>query len=438
MMLTSERAMRTRSQPAFLILAVLSLAVLAGCEEEVVEQETIRPVIATRVGEAKEFLEQSFPGQAKATQEVNLSFRVDGPLVSLPVDVGTEVKAGDLIAQIDPRDYQVALRNVEAQLARANAELDAMREARPEDIRRAGAKVDKARAAVKLAGQDLTRVENIKAKDPGAIAQSMIDRAVDRKSETEAALRNALEELRIAEVGARKEDILAKEAEIASIEAAVNSAEDALSYTYLQAPFDGTIVATYVENFEDVRAKQAIVRLLDASKIEMVIDIPEGYMSYRPYIERIEVTFDPLPGRVLSAEIVEIGQEATQLTRTYPVTLRMDQPADTQILPGMAGTAKGYLKPPDAALGIQLPVDAVASDQTGKTYIWVLEPQSATAGSSLAGMTAVARKREVTVGKLSALGIEVKAGVEPGNWVATAGLNVLREGQVVRIMEPAP
>ncbi len=420
------------------LVAVLALTgLLAACEEEEVQQEIIRPVEATRVGEPKEFVEQIFPGQAKATQEVNLSFRVQGPLISLPVAVGSVVETGEVVAQIDPRDYQVALRNVEAQLARANAQLDAMREARPEDIRRAQAKVDKARAAVKLAGQDLTRLENIKKADPGAVAQAAIDRAVDRKSQSDAARRNALEELRIAETGARKEDIAAKDAEIASIDAAINAAEDALSYSYLQAPFDGTIVATYVENFEDVQAKQPIVRLLDTSKVEMIIDIPEGYISFEPYIDRIEVTFDSFPETVLAAEIVEIGQEATATTRTYPVTLRMDQPKDAQILPGMAGTAKGYLWPPDASLGILLPTNTVFSDQSGKTYVWILQPQGepSPGGGSFGEVAAVAKKQEVTVGKLSARGIEVKSGVAPGDWIATAGLNVLRDGQMVRLRE---
>ena len=185
------------------------------------------------------------------------------------------------------------------------------------------------------------------------------------------------------------------------------------------------------------RAKQPIVRLLDTSKIEMIIDIPEGYISYRPYIDRIEVTFDPFPDTVLDAEIIEIGQEATAATRTYPVTLLMDQPTDTQILPGMAGTAKGYLRPPDATLGILLPVTAVASDQSGKSYVWVLHPKGEPSpdDGSFAEVTAVAKKQEVTVGKLGTLGLEVQTGVSPGDWVATAGLNVLRDGDVVRLRE---
>ncbi|MEH6578810.1 MAG: efflux RND transporter periplasmic adaptor subunit [Amphritea sp.] len=426
--------MKTKVQ--LLLLGLLSIFFLSGCEEPPAT-EVIRPIIATRVPEAKDFMERSFPGQAKATQEVNLSFRVQGPLVSLPVDIGTVVKAGDLVAQIDPRDYDVRLSNIKAQASRASSQLKAMRTARPEDIRRLKADVDRARAQSALGIKEFKRVMSIYNEDRGAISQDMIDRAVAQRDRSAADLRHSQEQLRIGERGARQEDIAAKEAENASIEAAVNAAQDELDYTSLRAPFDGTIVSKYVENFEDVNAKQPIVRLLDSTQIEMVINIPEGLMSYRPYIERIEVTFDSLPGVILSASIFEVGQEASQKTRTFPVTLRMPQPTNGgKILPGMAGVARSFLRPPDAELGIQLPTTAVASDQEGKSFVWLLLPHGeAATDDSTTERTVVATRREVTVGKLTAQGIEVTAGVTPGNWIATAGLNVLREGQVVRLKE---
>ena len=82
--------------------------------------------------------------------------------------------------------------------------------------------------------------------------------------------------------GARKEDIEAMEANIQGLMAQKKSAEDAISDTYLKAPFSGKVVQQYVQNFEDVRAKQAVVRLLDTSRIEMVVNIPESMISYAP------------------------------------------------------------------------------------------------------------------------------------------------------------
>ena len=92
-----------------------------------------------------------------------------------------------------------------------------------------------------------------------------------------------------------------------------------------------------MENFEDVQNKQAILRLLDDSKIEMIIDIPEHLIINAAYVKDAFVVFDAFPGREIAATIKEIGTEASSTTRTYPVTLIMDQPEDIRILPGMTG-----------------------------------------------------------------------------------------------------
>jgi RND family efflux transporter MFP subunit len=183
-------------------------------------------------------------------------------------------------------------------------------------------------------------------------------------------------------------------------------------------------VATYVENFEQVLGKQQILRVLDDSRIEMIVDVPEQLISMAPYVEGITCTFDPFPGRDVPAEVKEIGTEASETTRTYPVTLIMDQPQGFKILPGMTGRARGRARAPDADAsdGLEVPVSAVASADGRTGHVWVIDEATGT----------VAR-RPVTVVELTAAGIRVQ-GVEPGEWVATAGVHYLTEGQEVRIL----
>ena len=411
----------------FACVACLAL-LLAGCGEEQSgpKEEVIRPVHAIRVADTTRLSETAFPGRASAGQEVNLSFRVSGPLITLSVDLGDQVKQGDVVARIDPRDFEVLLRNTQAQLERSRSGLAAMRRARPEDVNRAEAGVDKARAAVKLAGQDLARLQNIQAQDSGAVAQASIDRAEDAKSGADATLRNALEGLRIANTGARKEDIAAKEAEIASLAATVDTASDALSYTYLKAPFDGIITQSYVENFETVVAKQPIVRLLDPSSIEFTIFVPEGLIGYAPYVQTVTVRFDALADIEVEAKIKEIGKEASQATRTYPVILVMDQPPGVEILPGMAGKAFVTAELPEDAreVGIEVPATAVFSaGDPDKSFVWVADDTDKTLS-----------RREVQIGQLTSFGIMVKAGLEAGEWIVVKGVHSLAEGQQVRII----
>ena len=208
----------------------------------------------------------------------------------------------------------------------------------------------------------------------------------------------------------------------------VASAKDKLNYTYLKVPFDGVVVSTYAKNFEFVQAKQSIVRIVDNSRIEMVINIPESLISMVPQAKNIEVVFDPFPDRKIPAEIKVIGTEASRTTRTYPVTLIMDQPEDINILPGMAGKATGEPATDDMsklAIGKQVPITAILSpDDIDKTYVWIIDEQSNSVS-----------KREVTTGKLTDTGIMVTDGLEAGERIATAGVNYLREGMEVRILE---
>ena len=351
---------------------------LAACDQGVpVSEQPVRPVRAIKVGEAGPLADRWFPGQARAHNEADLSFRVSGPLIVLPNDiVGREFKAGEAIARIDPRDYEVKVADIEAQLARA-------------------------RASSKRAASEYKRELNIFKQDPGATSQTVVDRKSAQRDQTVA--------------------------DVKSLSASLDAAQDQLEYTYLKAPFNGKIVQQYVQNFEDVRAKEAIVRLLDTSRIEMVVNIPENMISYAPYVTNIRVQFDAFNDHPIPAVIKEIGAEASRTTRTYPVTLLMEQPEDIKILPGMAGRAVADRESVEAGkqLGIVIPVSAIFSPEENNTsYVWVFDEQAA-----------IVSRREVVTGELSDHGVPVEDGLTPGEWVITAGVSYLAEGQTVKLLE---
>ncbi len=219
-------------------------------------------------------------------------------------------------------------------------------------------------------------------------------------------------------------------ADIRSLQADVDSAGDRLRYTYLKAPFDGIVTATYVENYQVLKNKQPVLRLIDHSQIEMIVSIPENLISQADVLQAVDnplrVRFDPFPDREIEAQIKEIGKEASKTTRTYPVTLIMDQPEDIKVLPGMAGKATRAVEVPGEATqpGIIIPETALFSpDDSGKDFVWVIDAQSKKAA-----------KREVKTDELLDTGISIKEGLKPGEWIATAGVHSLKEGQQVRIL----
>lgn len=355
-------------------ICLFVIAAFTGCDQPLEEKVYIRPVKAIRVSDPSLIRSRPFPGVIRAENRVNLSFRVDGPLVEFPVDVGDNVEEGQILAKIDPQDFQVNLEKAEANLERA-------------------------KAAFSFSESDYKRAESIQKEDPGAISQSMVDR--------------------------KREDQNSKRADVKSFASQMDAAKNQLEYTHLRAPFEGVVVATYVENFEFVRAKQSVVRMLDSSRIEMVVDIPEHMISYIPRIKQVTVHLDTFPDRDFEAKVKEIGTEASTTTRTYPVTLVLWQPEDIQLLSGMSGEAKfvGKVKDNQEQNEITIPITAVFSPQEKeRSFLWVIDPD-----------TRKVSLREVALGRVVGEGILIREGLLPGEWIATAGVHYLTEGQEVLI-----
>ncbi|MBI2785245.1 MAG: efflux RND transporter periplasmic adaptor subunit [Legionella longbeachae] len=313
---------------------------------------------AIQIGNLKSFNARSFPGKAKATQEVNLSFNEGGTLIELPIKIGDKVKKGDLIAKLDPKEFEFKLKSAKAEMIRDQ--------------------------------QNFSRAKELVGK--GHISKADYDLL---------------------------------EARLAVSQANLDLAEKALKDSIITAPFDGQVSDRFVENFQTVSKQQVITRLLDISQIEMVIQIPESVISLIPNAKDIVVQFDSFPNHLIPAEIKEISHEASTDTRTYPVTLIMQQPKDIEVLPGMAGKVKGKIETGNNLQNkFNIPISALMTKCTdNKSYVWVIDSK-----------TNEVHKREVLIGELTATGISILKGLSGSEWVVTAGIYSLEEGEKVTIL----
>ena len=356
------------------VLSIAFVIALAGCwEEETVEVEKgPRPVIAMKVGTTDFLGERVFTGRARAAQEAELSFRVAGQLSERRVNVGDIVEQGELVANLDPGPFLADVSRINFDLAAATASYEATNE---------------------QFGRIMKLVES------GTYSEARGDTA--RGQRDSAASR------------------------VESLKSSLERAELDLSYTELKAPYSGRVVAVFAENFEDVNAREPVVRLLDVSKIEIVIDIPETLIALVPLVEELAVTFDAFPDFELTGFVEEIGSEASLTTRTYPVTIVMDQPEGVVILPGMSGQARASkVKEPDRAIGLVVPTGAIRPLDAGSEQlsVWIVDDASKTVSL-----------RPVEVGRVLSVGMEVTDGLSAGEWIVTAGTFSLTEGQEVSL-----
>jgi RND family efflux transporter MFP subunit len=156
----------------------------------------------------------------------------------------------------------------------------------------------------------------------------------------------------------------------------------------------------------------------------MTLSIPENLIGYADFVTNVSVSFDALPGVEVPGTISEIGSEASHATRTYPLTIAMQQPDGAQILPGMAGQARLQAQLPETVdSGVHVPPTALfAGIDTEHSYVWIIENSLVT-------------RREVQTGALTTTGVLITGGLSPGELVVAAGVSALAEGQSVRVID---
>ena len=217
-------------------------------------------------------------------------------------------------------------------------------------------------------------------------------------------------------------------AQIKSAAANLASAQDQLSYTIIEAPFNGTVAKRSIENYQIVQANQPILILQKDSFIDVVIQVPESLASqvtrFNPNAPALpSVTFSNYPQQQYAARLKEFATQVTPGTQSYEVVFTLPAPQDISILPGMSAELTVDLSgKAQTSTGATVPASAVIKrDQDGKTIIWTYNPD-----------TGLVKSQEVTIGKVTTNGIEVLDGISVGDKVVVAGVQYLQDDMQVK------
>ena len=295
---------------------VVASALLSACSRQEAAPEPVRAVKVVAVGEQAQQQAAVYAGEVRARVESRLGFRVAGKLVQRAVDAGQRVTTGQLLAAIDPQDYQLSAQAAQAQLLAAQTQRD-------------------------VALADYKRYESLRAQ--GFISGAELERREASLKAAEAAL-----------VQARSQS-----------QAQLNQ----VGYARLQATAAGVVTALEAEVGQVLAAGQPVLRLAHDGPRDAVFNVPEQLVqAFKPGMSmqaQLAGSSDTLKGLVR-----EVGASADPATRTFTVKLalqaseRLPLGATVNVqLPGQMAVA------PQA---IQLPTSALRQEGEG-TAVWVLD-----------------------------------------------------------------
>ncbi|MDF7798881.1 efflux RND transporter periplasmic adaptor subunit [Pontiellaceae bacterium B1224] len=313
---------------------------------------------------------RSFPGTVKASEESALSFRVGGPLTEVNVVLGEPVKKGDLLMQIDPRDYQDRIQSLEAQLAGA-------------------------RALQENAKQDYKRISELF--EEKVVPQSDYDRAKSMLDSSTAAVKG--------------------------LDVQLQMARHALEDTSLRAPYDGTVTEQMVENHEMITSGDVVLQYHNIQTLELIVNIPENEIAATPRGSdvKVQVKFPSIANETFEAELKEWSTQADPLTRTYEVTFVMEAPEKYSVLPGMTATVI-FPDSRSEQTVFTVPVSALVADASGGSSVWLYNKNGDTA-----------ELRSVMVGELSGTSrVVISEGISEGDLVVVTGSRLIHGEQPLK------
>ena len=394
---------------------------LCGASSVIAQEAAPRPAKVVTASSSASVISRTYPAVVLPSREVELSFRVSGRLIELPIRGAAPVAEGDVIARLDPRDFESQIAQLNSQLAQANAQLEALQAgARPEEIAALEANVAAAQAQLDQARDAVERTRTLVERGVSTTAQ--LEGAEAEFRVAEANLRAQQEQLRIGQVGGRAEEIAASEAAVQGIEAQLKVARDNLEDATLRAPFDGVIARRDVENFSNVQAGQSIALLQRLDVVHLAFDIPGPDVTAltRQGPEKITnvARFDALPGETYEAEVVEFSLQADSATQTYRGRVAVDVPDDAVILPGMIANVTSSV--PGEAAQLSVPLTAIAAGSDGSALVWRVDDSGTVSG------------QPVTLGDASGTTVTVIEGLAEGDTIIAAGVGQIIEGMTVR------
>jgi multidrug efflux system membrane fusion protein len=353
----------------FLLPTLAAAMVLAACGKAEPTPEPIRAVRTLTVSSDSAGGVQEYAAEVRARTESRLGFRVGGKLMRRNVDAGSTVKAGQVLAELDPQDLRLGQDAARAALVAAQVNYDQT-----------------------LA--DFKRYKDLRDK----------------------------EFISSAELERRDTALKAAKAQLDQARAQASVQGNQAAYAALVADASGVITGVDAEPGMVVGAGTPVLRLAHDGPRDVVFSVPEDKVTLIKAIAaqpgRLKVRLWGASGEPMSATIREIAAAADPVTRTFAVKADIGAEASKNVRLGQTAT---MLVEMPRTVGInKLPLSALKEEQ-GHTIVWLVDKQTMTV-----------KPQPVMVAGADGNDAVIAGGLSPGQIVVTAGVHVLNPGQKVK------
>ena len=301
------------------LLIIPIVILLPGCDDNAnTEEVPTRSVRFITVDEPVEGVLIKHTGEIRPHEESQLSFRIDGRMLTRKVDVGDKLKAGQVIATLDPKNNESQVRSAQAELAGAVS-------------------------SERLAALNLNRLRSLI--KTGAIALAQVDEA---KANLDVAVSKRV-----------------------SAQSNLKIAQQQLGYTRLIAPADGVVTSVNLNPGQTVSAGQAVVTLALDEGLDAVFDVPEAILYSDFSDNKVKVALLSDPSVVTEGVLRDVNPQADKQTRTWRVRVSLAHPPEKMAL---GATVQGSIVIPGEQAFV-LPASAITREGADPA-VFIIQPET--------------------------------------------------------------
>jgi RND family efflux transporter MFP subunit len=426
------------------LVIAAAAAVVTGCEQSsemktgheaqaVMRVEVVKPerhTVQRSVGE---------PGQLMAVETTPIHAKIDGYVRSVSVDIGSEIKKGQVLAELsvpeveaDLEEKRAAVTQAEARRAQAEAAVEVAKAA----VTSAEARVAEVQAGIKRADADLTRwqqeyrrVEQLF--QERAQTGTLLDETRNKRQAAEASRDEVRAQVKSAEAAlseSRSEwdkaraDVVAATASIEVARAGVRHDEALLGYTRIEAPYDGIVTRRNVDTGHLTKPGSDGDPLFIVARTDIVtiaVDIPETYSTDVNPGDLALIKLQAMRGRTVEGKVTRTAWALDPKTRTIRAEIDIPNPGG-KLRPGLYAYATVILE--EHANVLTIPTTAVVQEK-GKTFCVVVADGKA-------------RRLPIETGLNDGTRTEMTSGLAGSEDVVKANAASLLEGQPVEVTRP--